>query len=67
MHLALHTLPCTLPCTSRWHRYADRAKSIKVKAFKNEEVSLAEKLSDEIAVLRLRLQEAVRGGGGGTD
>jgi hypothetical protein len=40
--------------------YADRAKAIKVKAFKNEEVSLAEKLNEEIAMLRMKLLEAVR-------
>jgi hypothetical protein len=32
-----------------------------VKAFKNEEVSLAEKLNEEITMLRMRLMEAVCG------
>ncbi len=48
--------PAPGPC-----RYADRAKAIKVKAFKNEEVSLAEKLNEEITMLRMRLMEAVCG------
>lgn len=38
-------------------KYANRAKSIKVNAQKNEEASQVTKLNDEIAELKMRLQE----------
>lgn len=40
-------------------RYADRAKSIVVKAVKNEETSQIQALSDEILMLKAKLIEAV--------
>jgi hypothetical protein len=47
-------------------KYASRAKTIKVQAVKNEEQGNMTKLNEEIAQLKMKLEQAASGGGGGT-
>ena len=51
---------CPFPTVCRGlFRYADRAKAIPVNAVKNDESEQVEKLNNEIAALRKKLEEQV--------
>jgi len=65
MLAAMSPAACNFDETMSTLKYADRAKSIKVKAVKNEEANQISKLNDEIRALKERLLK--EGGGGGQE